>query len=56
MHYHRLQIQDFLQAVRDGRQPLVTGEEGRIVVAMFTAIYISNRLQRPVRFPLKHGG
>ena len=39
-----------------GRKPLVTGEEGRIVVAMFTAIYLSAKLQRPVRFPLKHGG
>lgn len=55
MHYHRLQIQDFLQAVRDGRKPLVTGEEGRIVVAMFTAIYLSAKLQRPIRFPLRHG-
>jgi UDP-N-acetyl-2-amino-2-deoxyglucuronate dehydrogenase len=38
-HYHALQIQDFLQAIRAGRRPLVTGEEGRIVVEMFTAIY-----------------
>src|SRR6202043_4057334 len=38
-HYHWLQIQDFLQAVRDNRPPMVTGEDGRIVVAMFTAIY-----------------
>jgi UDP-N-acetyl-2-amino-2-deoxyglucuronate dehydrogenase len=52
MHYHRLQIQDFLQAIRDSRKPLVTGEDGRIVVAMFTAIYLSAKLQRPVRFPL----
>ncbi|WP_254511741.1 Gfo/Idh/MocA family protein [Anatilimnocola floriformis] len=51
-YYHRLQIQDFLQAVRDNRRPLVTGEEGRIVVAMFTAIYRSNELQRPVKFRL----
>jgi predicted dehydrogenase len=50
-HYHALQIQDFLQAVRDGRPPLVTGEEGRIVVAMFTAIYHSQRERRPIRFP-----
>ena len=38
-HYHALQIQDFLQAVLDGRPPLVTGEDGRVVVEMFTAIY-----------------
>ena len=51
-HYHRLQIQDFLQAVRDDRPPLVTGDEGRIVVAMFTAIYRSQRERRPIKFPL----
>jgi predicted dehydrogenase len=51
-HYHRLQIQDFLQAVRDGRPPLVTGEQGRVVVEMFTAIYRSNKDRRPIRFPL----
>jgi predicted dehydrogenase len=51
-HYHKLQIQDFLQAVRDKRPPLVTGESGRAVVAMFTAIYRSQRERRPVKFPL----
>jgi predicted dehydrogenase len=47
-HYHTLQIQDFLQAVRDDRSPLVTGDDGRIVVAMFTAIYRSNQERRPI--------
>jgi predicted dehydrogenase len=51
-HYHALQIQDFLQAIRFGRPPLVSGEEGRIVVEMFTAIYRSNETHRPVRLPL----
>lgn len=51
-HYHSLQIQDFLQAVRDDRPPLVGGEEGRIVVEMFTAIYRSNEQRRPIPFPL----
>ena len=51
-HYHRLQIQDFLRSIIDDRPPLVTGEEGRIVVEMFTAIYRSHKLGRPVRFPL----
>ncbi len=52
-HYHRLQIQDFLQAVLAGRPPSVTGAEGRIVVAMFTAIYRSQRERRPIAFPLR---
>lgn len=51
-HYHALQIQDFLQAVRDDRPPLVTGEDGRIVVSMITAIYRSQRERRAIRFPL----
>jgi predicted dehydrogenase len=51
-HYHALQVRDFLQAVRDNRPPLVTGEDGRIVVEMFTAIYRSNQERRPIKFPL----
>ena len=43
---------DFLRAVLDGRPPLVTGEDGRAVVAMFTAIYRSHRERRPIAFPL----
>ena len=48
-HYHALQIRDFLAAAIEGRPPLVTGEDGRTVVAMFTAIYQSARERRPVR-------
>ena len=51
-HYHRLQIQDFLRAILDGRPPLVTGEEGRKTVEIVSAIYRSQRDHRPVRFPL----
>jgi len=52
-HYHRLQIRDFLQAILEGREPLVPGEEGRKTVEIFTAIYRSQRDGRPVRFPLQ---
>lgn len=51
-HYHALQIQDFLRAVINGRPPLVSGEEGRKVVAMFTAIYRSHRERKSIQFPL----
>ena len=51
-HYHALQIGDFLRAILEGRPPAVTGEEGRTVVAMFTAIYRSQRDRRPVTFPV----
>jgi len=52
-HYHRLQIQDFLQSILEGREPLVPGEEGRKTVEIFTAIYRSQRDGRPVKFPLQ---
>jgi predicted dehydrogenase len=50
-YYHGLQIQDFLRAIIDGRPPLVTGADGRKVVALFTAIYRSQRDHRPIAFP-----
>jgi UDP-N-acetyl-2-amino-2-deoxyglucuronate dehydrogenase len=46
--YHVLQIQDFLQAILDNRPPSVTGEDGRRVVALFQAIYQSNREGRSI--------
>ncbi len=49
-HYHAEQTRDFLRAIREGRPPLVTGEDGRTVVAMFEAIYRSQRESRPIRF------
>jgi predicted dehydrogenase len=54
-HYHRLQIQDFLRAIREGRPPLVTSEDGRAVVELFTAIYRSNREGRPVTLGMEAG-
>jgi predicted dehydrogenase len=52
VHYHALQIQDFLRAILEDRDPTVTAEDGRAVVEIFTAIYRSNRTGRPVRFPV----
>lgn len=51
-HYHRLQIEDFLEAVADGRPPLVTGEDGRATVELIQAIYRSADSGLPVRLPL----
>ena len=42
------QIQDFLRAIIEDRPPLVTGEDGRRVVAIFQAIYQSNREGRAI--------
>jgi predicted dehydrogenase len=54
-YYHTVQIRDFLQAIQEKQEkrvPLVTAEDGRAVVEMFTAIYESSRLGRAVKLPL----
>ncbi len=55
-HYHALQIADFLAAIREGRPPLVTGEDGRAVVELFTAVYRSAKDGHAVRLPIPQGG
>ena len=52
MFYHERQIEDFLRAVINGTRPLITGEDGRNTVEIFTAIYRSNRDHAPIKFPL----
>jgi predicted dehydrogenase len=47
-----VQIADFLRAIREGRPPLVTGEDGRAVVELFTAVYRSSRESCAVALPL----
>lgn len=54
-YYHALQIEDFLRAIRDGRPPLVTGEAGRAVVELFTAIYQSSRERKAITLPIAGG-
>jgi UDP-N-acetyl-2-amino-2-deoxyglucuronate dehydrogenase len=51
-HYIQKQIEDFLEALEAGREPLVTGEDGRKVVELFTAIYRSKERNAPVSFPV----
>jgi len=51
-HYFDLQDQDFLRAILEDRAPLITGEQGRVTAEIFTAIYRSQRENRPIRFPL----
>lgn len=52
VYYIERQIEDFLVAIKEGRNPLVTGEEGRRTVELFTAIYRSQRDQKVIKFPL----
>jgi predicted dehydrogenase len=51
-HFHRLQIQDFLRAIIEKREPAITGEDGRRTVELFTAIYRATRDRKAVKFPL----
>lgn len=51
-YFHKLQIQDFLRAVREKRPPAVTGLDGRRTVELFTAIYRATRDRKAIRFPL----
>jgi predicted dehydrogenase len=46
---HRDQIQDFVEALREGREPLVNLEEGRKPLAIIQGIYESARTGGPVR-------
>lgn len=55
-HYHALQIGDFLRAILEDRPPLVSAEDGRAVVEMFSAIYKSNRLRRAITLPIVAAG
>ncbi len=50
--YHREQIVDFLEALNEGRDPLITDRDGRVTVEIFTAIYRSARDGKPVRWPV----
>lgn len=54
--YHAMQISDFLHAIQERRAPSVSGEDGRAVVELFTAIYRSAKDGRPVKLPIPVGG
>jgi predicted dehydrogenase len=50
--FHKLQIAEFLDAVVEGRDPAVTGEEARKSLEIILAIYHSSRTGQPVKLPL----
>jgi predicted dehydrogenase len=51
-YYHELQIRDFIQAIMDNRETMISAEEGRKTVELFTAIYRSQKENRVIKFPL----
>jgi predicted dehydrogenase len=48
-YFFSLQIADFAQAIRENRQPAVTGRDGRETVRLMEAIYASGREGKPAR-------
>jgi predicted dehydrogenase len=51
-YFHALQFNDFLDAITHRRPPLITGEDGRRTVELFTAIYRSQQTRAAIPFPL----
>jgi len=49
---HMLQITDFLDAIVEGRTPLVDGREGRRALEVIRAIYQSSDTGRVIKFPV----
>jgi UDP-N-acetyl-2-amino-2-deoxyglucuronate dehydrogenase len=48
-NYHAHQLRDVIGAIREKRQPAVTGVDGRRVVAVIQGIYESGRTGQPVK-------
>ena len=53
VYYMERQIEDFLNAIDENRNPLVTGRDGRNTVELFTGIYRSQRDRKIIKFPLE---
>lgn len=51
-YYMKLQNEDFADAILNDWKPMVSGEEGRVTVELFTAVYRSQRDNAPVKFPV----
>jgi predicted dehydrogenase len=52
-YFHRKQLEDFLEAVIKGRQPMVSLVDGRRTVELFEGIYRSQKTGGAVKFPLR---
>ncbi len=53
---HQVILEDMAEAIRTGREPLVSGEEGRKALEIILAIYRSAETGMPVRLPLAERG
>jgi predicted dehydrogenase len=52
LHGHQPIFADMIQAIRENRDPYITGRDGRVPVEIMLAIYESCRTGRAVRLPL----
>lgn len=50
---HRMQLRDFVDAVKERRRPLVDGREGRKALEVLMAIYQSTKTGRVIQFPVQ---
>ncbi|WP_071705939.1 Gfo/Idh/MocA family protein [Murdochiella vaginalis] len=50
VHYHKLQIENYIDSILEGKPPLVLAEEGFQTVALMEAIYESTKLGKPIHF------
>jgi UDP-N-acetyl-2-amino-2-deoxyglucuronate dehydrogenase len=50
---HQLQLRDFIDAVKEGRSPLVDGREGRRALEVIAAIHQSSQTGKVVKFPVQ---
>ncbi len=51
-YYHERQIKDFLRSIIEEREPMISAEEGRRTVELYTAIYLSQDKNEVIKFPL----
>lgn len=51
-YYIQLQDENFCKAILHKQKPVITAKEARVTVEIFTAIYQSNKLKKPISFPL----
>lgn len=52
-HHHELQLRDVAAAIRDGRPPAVTGEDGLRTVELMAAVYRAAREGQRVQLPAR---
>lgn len=50
--FHQLQIAEFLDAVRAGRPPAITGQDGLVALEVIKAVYLSQARRAPVSLPM----